>query len=352
MTSTAMTSTTMTSTTTASTTTAPAARAPAAAGRIPVTILTGFLGAGKTTLLKRILTERHGEKIAVIENEFGETSVDADLLFEDRQEQLVELNNGCICCKVRGDLVRILGDLQGRRAAGEFDFSRVIVETTGLADPAPVAQTYFVEAEVSRHYVLDAIVTVVDAAHADSQLDAHHEALEQVAFADRLLVSKSDLAGGARLDALLSRLRRINVRAPIALAEFGRADSSRLLDVHGFSLESILAIEPDFLVDSAHEHDDEVASFVFSSDRPFEPALITRFFQELVDEHGPDLMRYKGVLSYAGFEQRVILQGVHMVMTSDIGTAWGDEPRTSHLVFIGRRLPEPALRQRLESCLG
>ena len=159
------------------------------ADKIPVTVLTGFLGAGKTTLLKRILSERHGERIAVIENEFGEISIDADLLFKGRQEQVIELNNGCICCKVRGDLVRILSDLQRRRVAGDLEYSRVIIETTGLADPAPVAQTFFVEEDVSRHYTLDAIVTVVDAVHADMQLDEHHEAVEQVAFADRLLVS-------------------------------------------------------------------------------------------------------------------------------------------------------------------
>ena len=322
------------------------------ADKIPVTVLTGFLGAGKTTLLRRILSERHGERIAVIENEFGETSIDADLLFEDRQEQVIELNNGCICCKVRGDLVRILSELQRRRVAGDLEYSRVIIETTGLADPAPVAQTFFVEEDVSRHYTLDAIVTVVDAVHADMQLNEHHEALEQVAFADRLLVSKADLVDKPCLEALFTRLRRVNARAPIAVADFGRTEIRNILGVCGFSLESILEIEPDFLKDTSHEHDDDIASFVFSSERPFRHELVTPFFQQLVDEYGPDLMRYKGVLSCAGFENRVILQGVHMVMTSDIGRPWGEEPRVSNLVFIGRNLPEAELKRRLHSCLS
>lgn len=319
--------------------------------KVRVTILTGFLGAGKTTLLKRILTERHGERIAVIENEFGETSVDADLLFSDHRGQVIELNNGCICCKVRGDLVRLLSDLYRRRAQGTISFDRVIIETTGLADPAPVAQTFFVEDDVSQHYVLDAIVTVVDGVHANAQFDVHHEAVEQVAFADRLLVSKSDLIDDESLSALLARLRRINVRAPIACANFGQTEIRNLLDVAGFSLESILKVEPDFLTESGHEHDDDIGSFVFASSRPFHPEKITNFFQEIVQTHGPDLMRYKGVMAYAGFESRVVLQGVHMLMRSDLGAPWNEEERQSNLVFIGRRLREPELRRGLQECL-
>ncbi len=319
--------------------------------KIPVTVLTGFLGSGKTTLLKRILAERHGERIAIIENEFGETSIDADLLFSDGNERVIELNNGCICCKVRGDLVRILSDLHTRREAGDLVFDRVIIETTGLADPAPVAQTFFVDDEVSRHYVLDAIVTLVDAVHAEAQVTDHHEALEQVAFADRLLVSKADLVSKEQLDALLGRLRRINARAPIAFADFGRTEIKSLIDVSGFSLDSILTVEPDFLNDTPHEHDDDIGSFVFSSTRPFQPEKITQLFQKIVEKNGTDLMRYKGVLSFAGFEKRVILQGVHMLMTSDVGTSWGDAERASNLVFIGRNLPQSEFRQGLEACL-
>ncbi|SAL81216.1 cobalamin synthesis protein, P47K [Caballeronia arvi] len=319
--------------------------------KVPVTILTGFLGAGKTTLLRNILTERHDERIAVIENEFGETSVDAELLFEDRQEQVIELNNGCICCKVRGDLVRMLSDLHDRRAADKLHFNRVIIETTGLADPAPVAQTFFVEEDVSRHYILDAIVTIVDAVHADAQLDAHHEAVEQVAFADRVLVSKADLVAPQSVDALKARIRQINARAPIALVNLGRTNVQGLLDIAGFSLKSVLEVEPDFLSDVAHEHDDDIGSFVFTSRQPFDPARITNFLQEMIQTHGADLMRYKGVLSYAGFERKVVLQGVHMVMHSDVGQPWSGEERVSNIVFIGRRLREPDIRRALEACL-
>lgn len=319
--------------------------------RLPVTILTGFLGAGKTSLLQRILNEPHGLRIAVIENEFGQTSVDADLLFQDREAQIIELNNGCICCQVRGDLVRILGQLQQRRAQGELHFDRVIIETTGLADPAPVAQTFFVEDSVARHYQLDAIVTVVDALHGDAQLEAHHEALEQVAFADRLLLSKSDLVTTAQRDALLGRLRAINPRTPVALVDFGRTEIGPLLDVRGFSLESALALEPDFLQEDAHAHDESVRSFVFSSARAFDPQRITDFFQTLIEQHGTRLMRYKGVLNYAGFSQRVVLQGVHMVLNSDVGAPWGEAPRASHLVFIGRDLPQAAITEALTECL-
>ena len=319
--------------------------------KIPVTILTGFLGSGKTTLLKRILTERHGERIAVIENEFGETSVDSDLLFVNDNEQVLELNNGCICCKVRGDLIRMLGDLHRRRASGEIFFDRVIIETTGLADPAPVAQTFFIDDAVSAHYALDAIVTLVDAVHANVQMDEHHEAMEQVAFADRILISKSELIDPRHVDALMTRLRGINARAPIELTNFGVVDLRNILDIQGFSLQTILSEEPGFLEDTGHEHDDDIASFVFSSDRAFEPERITGFFQTLIEEHGTNLMRYKGVLSYAGFENRVILQGVHMLITSDIGSAWSQEARRSNLVFIGRSLPEADLRHGLTICL-
>src|SRR5438445_152668 len=201
---------------------------------IPVTILTGFLGAGKTTLLNRILTEQHGEKIAVIENEFGETGIDNDILVKDKQEQIVEMNNGCICCTVRGDLVRILGDLGRKRKLGKLKFDRVIIETTGLANPGPVAQTFFMDEAIHDQYLLDAVVTVVDAKHADKQLDEHDEARRQVGFADHILISKTDLVDDAQVDALMKRLRRMNPRARQTKVHFGEADVRDILDIRGF----------------------------------------------------------------------------------------------------------------------
>ena len=320
--------------------------------KIPVTILTGFLGAGKTTLLNRILRERHGERIAVIENEFGAAGIDNELLIDSGVEQIVEMNNGCICCTVRGDLVRILGDLQARRAASPDAFSRVIIETTGLADPAPVAQTFFIDDDIAAAYTLDAIVTVVDARHAPGQLDQFHEAQEQVGFADRILLSKSDLVSAEETTALFARLRRMNPRAPMRAAHFGETPIAELLDIGGFSLDSILEIEPGFLGDDAHEHDDSVQSFAFSSLRAFDPERLQAFFRELIAAHAKDLMRYKGVVAFPGVDQRVVFQGVHMMMGSDIGRAWAaGQPRESKFVFIGRNLPRDALVSQLERCV-
>lgn len=244
---------------------------------IPVTILTGFLGSGKTTLLNRILKEQHGHKIAVIENEFGEAGIDNELLVQEEGEQIIEMNNGCICCTVRGDLVRILGELAARRKNGSASFERVIIETTGLADPAPVAQTFFVDEEISQTYLLDAIVTLVDAKHAMAQFDEHHEAQEQVGFADRILLSKTDLVSVDEVRALERRLLRMNARAPITAAHFGQAPIDQLLDIRGFNLNAILEIEPDFLTDVDHEHDDDVSSFVFRAERPFDAARLEDF---------------------------------------------------------------------------
>ena len=318
---------------------------------IPVTLLTGFLGAGKTTLLNRILGEEHGQRIAVIENEFGEAGIDSDLLVNG-EEQIVEMNNGCICCTVRGDLVRILGQLAARRDSGEIDFDRVIIETTGLADPAPVAQTFFVDQDVAGYYRLDAIVTVVDALHAPRQLDDHHEAQEQVGFADRILVSKADLVAQAEVDVLVARLKGLNARAPIAFVNMGRTDLARILDVRGFNLDAILDIEPDFLRDVAHRHDDDIASFVFRATRPFRVGKLEAFLSETLRTHGKDLLRYKGVLDVAGMPARVVFQGVHMMMGSNLGRPWGDgEARTSVMVFIGRKLPRDLFVAGLEACL-
>jgi G3E family GTPase len=320
---------------------------------IPVTILTGFLGSGKTTLLNRILKEQHGQRIAVIENEFGEAGIDNELLLQEEGEQIIEMNNGCICCTVRGDLVRILGELQARRAAGEISFERVIIETTGLADPAPVAQTFFVDDHIVAHYLLDAIVTMVDAVHADAQLDEHHEAQEQVGFADRILVSKADLVGAEDLAKLEQRLRRMNPRAGIRAAHFGDAPISELLDIRGFNLNAILEIEPDFMTDVEHEHDDDVSSFVFRAERPFDADRLEDFLDGVLKVYGAQLMRYKGVLSLAGLNKRVVLQGVHMLMGSDHGAAWKKgEKRDSKIVFIGKDMPKELLMQGLAQCLA
>jgi G3E family GTPase len=320
---------------------------------LPATILTGFLGSGKTTLLNRILHEAHGERIAVIENEFGEAGIDNELLIRDGNEQIVEMNNGCICCTVRGDLVRILGDLAAKRSAGSLAFDRVIIETTGLADPAPVAQTFFVDDSVLRHYRLDAIVTVVDAMHAPSQLDLNHEAQEQVAFADRILLSKCDLVSAQAVESLTARLRRMNPRASIARAHFGVTEIRALLDVQGFNLDDILQIEPGFLDEEAHDHDADIGSFVFRSARPFRMAALESFLSGLVERHGPDMLRYKGVLHAEGVDRRIVFQGVHMLAASDFGKPWqDDEGRESVFVFIGRKLPRASFEAGLEACLA
>jgi G3E family GTPase len=320
---------------------------------VPVTILTGFLGSGKTTLLKRILQEPHGLRIAVIENEFGAEGVDNDLLWQHQEEQIVEMNNGCICCTVRGDLVRILGDLRARREQGLVAFDRVVIETTGLADPGPVAQTFFIDEAVAQYYLLDAVITVVDSVHGAQQLDAHREAVEQVGFADRILLSKADLADESVQQSLRQRLRRINSRAPILTMEFGNAPIEQLLDIRGFNLNSALEIAPDFLAEGSHEHDDEVSSFVFKSDRPFNPKKLEDFLGGLVQVYGPDMLRYKGVLFVKGSDRQLVLQGVHMMMGSDLGRRWpsGEKPQ-SRMVFIGRKLPESLFVQGLQQCLA
>src|SRR5438034_6572233 len=226
------------------------------ANMVPVTILTGFLGSGKTTLLNRILKEEHGQRIAVIENEFGEVGID-NAIIESGEEQIVEMNNGCICCTVRGDLIRILGSRKEKSDSGALKFDRVVIETTGMADPGPVAQTFFTDEEIGNYYLLDSIITLVDAKHAPKQLDEFHEAQEQVGFADRILMSKTDLVTEDEVKTLSDRIRKMNPRAPIKHVHFGNAPIAEVLDIRGFNLNAILELEPDFLVDSAHEHHDE-----------------------------------------------------------------------------------------------
>lgn len=320
---------------------------------IPVTILTGFLGSGKTTLLNRILKEHHGHKIAVIENEFGEAGIDNEILLQERDEQIIEMNNGCICCTVRGDLVRILGTLSEKRRAGTFNFDRVVIETTGLADPAPVAQTFFVEEDIVRDYRIDAILTVVDARHAQQQLDAHHEAQEQVGFADRILLSKTDLVSEADADALTARLKKMNPRAPVKRVHFGQTNIAGILDINGFDLNAILAIEPQFLQDVSHEHDDDVGSFVYRDTRAFDLRKLEQLFDLLLRTYGTELLRYKGVLNISGNNNRVIFQGVHMLFTSEEGKPWGaNEKRENVMVFIGIRLPQKLFEEGLALCVA
>ncbi|MFH1045300.1 MAG: GTP-binding protein [Pseudomonadota bacterium] len=319
---------------------------------VPATILTGFLGSGKTTLLNRILKEQHGHRIAVIENEFGETGIDNELLVQDGNEQIVEMNNGCICCTVRGDLVRILGELQAKRESKQLDFERIIIETTGMAHPGPVAQTFFMDEDVGNYYLLDSIVTLVDAKHAGKQLDDFREAQEQVGFADRILLSKTDLVSAAEEAQLKARLARINPRAPIKQVHFGNTPLEDILDIRGFNLNAILEIAPGFLEETEHEHDDAVHSFVFRSDQPFDGVKLEEFLSGMIQEYGPDLLRYKGVLWVAENETRVVFQGVHMLMGGDIGKPWGaEEKRGSVMVFIGRDLPEDLFVQGLKQCL-
>jgi G3E family GTPase len=319
---------------------------------VPVTILTGFLGSGKTTLLNRILKEDHGHKIAVIENEFGEVGVDSEII-ESSDEQIVEMNNGCICCTVRGDLIKILGTLKDRRTKGELKFDRVVIETTGMADPGPVAQTFFTDEDIGSYYLLDSILTVVDAKHAPKQLDEFHEAQEQVGFADRILMSKTDLVSEEDVKQLSDRIRRMNPRAPVQKVHFGDAPIAEVLDIRGFNLNAILELDPEFLTDTHHEHHDEVESFVFRSDKPFDGDKLEQFLSGMIQVYGPDLLRYKGVLWMKGKPQRVVFQGVHMMMGGDMGKPWAKgEKKNSTLVFIGKKLPKDLFIAGLEQCLA
>jgi G3E family GTPase len=371
---------------------------------IPVTILTGFLGAGKTTLLKRMLTEAHGQKIAVIENEFGEENIDNDILVADTEEHIIQMSNGCVCCTIREDLRTTLQDLLQRQRRGQLDFERVVIETTGLADPGPVAQTFFMDEEVAEGYLLDAIVTLVDAKHAAQQLNDRQEARRQVGFADQIFISKADLVSAEELDALTHRLKHMNPRAPIEAVHFGHVPLGKVLDLRGFNLNSKLDIDPDFLKpdDHGHEHghdhgdhshcdhdhghcehedhahghhhhegeachhpshqhshghhhhhDDDVKSFVYRAERPFDPAKLEDFLGAIVQIYGPRMLRYKGVLDMVGTDRKVIFQGVHQLMGSDLGPEWAPgERRMSKMVFIGIDLPQDILVQGLEQSLA
>ncbi len=365
---------------------------------IPATILTGFLGSGKTTLLKRVLSEAHGMKLAVIENEFGEENIDNEILVSETNEQIIQMSNGCVCCTIREDLRATLQLLAAKRRKGLLQFDRVVIETTGLADPGPVAQTFFMDDEIAETFLLDSILTLVDAKHAQQQLNDRVEAQRQVGFADQIFISKADLVSADELAALQHRLKHMNPRAPHKVVHFGEVPIKEVFDLRGFNLNAKLDIDPDFLnagdhhhhghdhphgehCDHDHEpghvhdehcghdhhdhehgehchhphhhhHDDDVKSFVFKSDRAFDPAKLEDFLGAIVNVYGPKMLRYKGVLNMKGTERKVIFQGVHQLMGSDLGPVWQDhETRTSKMVFIGIDLPKDILLQGLEQCL-
>jgi G3E family GTPase len=262
------------------------------------------------------------------------------------------MNNGCICCTVRGDLIKILGSLREKRDAGSLKFDRVIIETTGMADPGPVAQTFFTDEEIANYYLLDSILTVVDAKHAPKQLDEFREAQEQVGFADRILLSKTDLTQEDENDKLIKRIRKMNPRAEVKKVHFGNAPLAEILDIRGFNLNAILELDPDFLADASHEHHDEVESFVFKSDKPFDGTKLEQFLSGMIQVYGPDLLRYKGVLWMKGNPRRVVFQGVHMMMGGDMGKPWGKDKKSSIMVFIGKKLPRDLFLAGLEQCLA
>jgi len=358
-------------------------------GLIPATILTGFLGSGKTTLLKRVLSEAHGQKIAVIENEFGEENIDNEILVADTNEQVIQMSNGCVCCTIREDLRSTLADLAEKRRKGELVFDRVVIETTGLADPGPVAQTFFMDDEIAESYLLDSILTLVDAKHADEQLNTRQEARRQIGFADQIFISKTDLVDTASVDALMHRIKHMNPRAPQQAVHFGEVPIAQVFDLKGFNLNAKLDIDPDFLKADAHHdhahdhthghedhkghnhgpdeacdqpdpnpglhhhaHDDDVKSFVFRSARAFNPAKLEDFLGAIVQVYGPKMLRYKGVLHMKGSDRKVIFQGVHQLMGSDLGPKWAPgEAKGSKMVFIGIDLPREVLLQGLEQCL-
>ena len=366
---------------------------------IPATILTGFLGSGKTTLLKRVLSEAHGMKIAIIENEFGEENIDNEILVADVKEQIIQMSNGCVCCTIREDLRTTLKDLAEKKRKGELDFDRVVIETTGIADPGPVAQTFFMDEEIAQQYLLDSVLTLVDAKHAAQQLNDRQEARRQVGFADQIFISKTDLVSKDEVDALMHRLKHMNPRAPQQAVHFGQVPIKDVFDLRGFNLNAKLDIDPDFLKDDSHDHghgdhdhhdhkegehcdhpshahdahdahahdakdghaghghhhhhDDDVKSFVFRSDKAFDPAKLEDFLGAVVNIYGPRMLRYKGVLHMKGTERKVIFQGVHQLMGSDLGPAWAaGEQRTNKMVFIGIDLPKDIFLQGLEQCLA
>ncbi|MGB6535251.1 MAG: GTP-binding protein [Xanthobacteraceae bacterium] len=351
--------------------------------KIPVTVLTGYLGAGKTTLLNRILSEPHGKKYAVIVNEFGEVGIDNDLVV-GADEEVFEMNNGCICCTVRGDLVRILDGLMRRK--GRFD--AIIVETTGLADPAPVAQTFFIDENVGRRTRLDAVVTVADAKWLNERLKDAPEAKNQIAFADVILINKTDLVTPEELEDVEARIRGINPYAKLHRTQRSNVALDAVLGRNAFDLDRILDLEPQFLESDGHDHDhgdghkhdhehgddhhhdhdhthahshgglkhyhdEEMQSISLKSDKPLDPDKFFPWVQDLVQKEGPSILRCKGILSFKGDDQRFVFQGVHMILDGDHQRPWREgEKRDSRIVFIGRNLPGKKITEGFESCLA
>ncbi len=345
--------------------------------KIPVTVLTGYLGAGKTTLLNRILSEPHGKRYAVIVNEFGEIGIDNELVV-GADEEVFEMNNGCICCTVRGDLVRILDGLMRRK--GKFD--AIIVETTGLADPAPVAQTFFIDENVGRRTKLDAVVTVADAKWLNERLKDAPEAKNQIAFADVILINKTDLVSPEELSEVEARIRGINPYAKVHKAQHAKVPLDAVLGRNAFDLDRILDLEPEFLGsenddhhhhhhdhkhgDHAHDHDhahahgglkhyhdEEMQSISLRTDRPLDPDKFLPWVQDLVQKEGPNILRCKGILAFKDDDERFVFQGVHMILDGDHQRPWKtDEKRESRIVFIGRNLPGKMISEGFESCIA
>ncbi|MEM9005117.1 MAG: GTP-binding protein [Cyanobacteria bacterium P01_F01_bin.86] len=314
--------------------------------KVPVTVLTGYLGAGKTTLLNRILTEEHDKRIAVIVNEFGEVGIDHQLVM-DADEEIFEMNNGCICCTVRGDLIRIISDLMARRDG----IDHLVIETTGLADPAPVIQSFFMDEVMLRQTQLDAVVTVVDAKYIEAHWDSS-EAQEQIAFADVILLNKTDLVSAQQLQTLKTKVRGLNAIATIHTTQNCAIDLDKLLGVNAFDLKNALSIDPEFLEEDAHEHDESVYSVAITEPGTVDSDKLNRWLYQLIQARGPDIFRMKGIVDVDNAARRFVFQGVHMTLDGRPGKPWrSGETRRNELVFIGRNLDADELRAGFADCL-